>query len=625
MGTAESVDERARAGPRSAARLDDEQHALRRLARLAIRKAVYRRVKLTVWGAPAKRHPHLAAPPGLRIVILEPENFDSVATTSPYLTADDIAEFRRQHSRCIVVFEGERVVASSWMTCGDVYVHELHRHITVASDEHFSCRSYVDPAYRGRALLSCMITAYARELPGDDFVWGLVYDWNAASVRSLERIGWQRRGEMWTRFALGRTFPGERRLAQPLRPEGNPPCVLIAAEAWGGPLHAMRSLGRRGVDVYVATLGRGADVYGRSRWCVGARDLQNVQDGDLAMSLREWLDGLPGRRPFIVIPFSDRIVEELDRSREVFGDGYALAIPDADVVETLIDKRTSLAAAERAGLAVPPWVAVTDSNDLSAVDALTLPIVVRPARWSSAGSRPFKVEVFAERETLRRELQRLVSDGAAVIVQNYVLAPDQAVEFGILWRSRSATVTVVCTGRKLRQSSARGGVMAWGEAADLSDVRVAAERFLESTSFTGLGGIELIRSDEVQWFIEFNPRIEATHFLAMRAGVDTVQLAYDELAFGEQPAHPPVQGPATAWVGSAWLQRIQHSHLDVGLALHDRLAFAFAPARVRAVWSWRDPLPALAVAGRLVRRAATALRSQRSPRPAPFRGRARLR
>lgn len=180
-------------------------------ARLVWRKFVHRRVEMGRYGVPTAESVGPADPCALPIEIWGPDRFDEILGTSPHLAADDVRDFRAQRSQVIVVLDGERIAASSWMTGGSVFVHELQRHLEVPDDEHFSCRSYVDPDYRGLALLSHMIHTYSRRQPVGDEVWGLVYDWNVASVRSLERIGWRRSGDYWTTWWFGRPQGGERR------------------------------------------------------------------------------------------------------------------------------------------------------------------------------------------------------------------------------------------------------------------------------------------------------------------------------------------------------------------------------------------------------------------------------
>lgn len=181
------------------------------VVRLAWRKAVHRKVIMGRYGVPTAMSEAPPRPCPFEIEFWGPDRYDAVLGTSPYLTDEDLESFRRQHSTCIVVLDSDQIVASSWMTNGQVFVHELQRTVEVPASEHFSCRSYVDDDHRGMSLLSHMIHAYSVVQPPGDEVWGLVYDWNLSSVRSLERIGWRRAGDYWTSWWFDRPFPGERR------------------------------------------------------------------------------------------------------------------------------------------------------------------------------------------------------------------------------------------------------------------------------------------------------------------------------------------------------------------------------------------------------------------------------
>ena len=190
---------------------------VRALPRRAYRKAIYRQHLLDRYEIAAADSQAPSVPFDLSMEFIGPEGFDRVLGTNPYLTNEDIEQFARQRSTCIVVHDGDRVASTSWMTAGDVFVHELQRELVVPTTEHFSCRSYVDPDYRGRALFGHMIHSYSLLQPPGDTVWGLVYGWNTASVLSIERIGWRCTGEYWTRWILGSKRGGERHF-QPRSP-----------------------------------------------------------------------------------------------------------------------------------------------------------------------------------------------------------------------------------------------------------------------------------------------------------------------------------------------------------------------------------------------------------------------
>jgi predicted ATP-grasp superfamily ATP-dependent carboligase len=376
-------------------------------------------------------------------------------------------------------------------------------------------------------------------------------------------------------------------------------CLLLTEGAFGSPLHAMRSLRTLGVAVYAATAGTGATILDRSRYCTAAADHDSSSATAYCRAVIDWIDGVQPSGDIVVIPLSDRFVEYLDIGRELFPDRFRLAIPPHDVVGRLVSKDRSLAAAERAGLRVPTWAHVAAEGDIDTAALLSLPVAVRPTSWATAGQSYFKIAVFRDRPALVDGLRARIRGGAQMVAQEYLEVPDDAVEFALLWRSEDRSRTEVVTGRKRRQAGREGGVMVWGEAAPLPDVAAASVGFLDESRFTGLGGIEFIRRTGELWFIEFNPRLEAIHFLAARAGLDTVKLEFEDRTGVRSPQPVVTQAPATAWVGSAWLQRFLD---DPGSRRHlvaDRWRFARSPRRVRAVWSWRDPVPGLLLSGRV--------------------------
>lgn len=210
----------------SKSRLEQLREASPREAlRLVFRKAIYRKVLIGEFGvqaansvAPAKHH-------GLVIDFLDRDDWHLALENNPYLNETDLERFRNQSATCIVARDGDRIAASTWMVRGTFYVDEIYQEIVLPETEHFSCRSFVDNAYRGHALLSHMIHHYSTTISPDDSVIGLVFPWNKPSIHSLERIGWRHRGDYWTTFILGRKFQHERHFPP------RPPITLSDSES----------------------------------------------------------------------------------------------------------------------------------------------------------------------------------------------------------------------------------------------------------------------------------------------------------------------------------------------------------------------------------------------------------
>lgn len=392
-----------------------------------------------------------------------------------------------------------------------------------------------------------------------------------------------------------------------------PACLLLAEEVWGSALHAMRSLAATGARVYVATTGSGAAIYRSSRACAAAADFDISDPHQFCSEVRDWIGRMhSGDRPVLVLPLSDRLVAALDASREQFPSRFRLVLPTHERVDVLLDKARQLRLAERAGLHVAPWVAIAPGDDLGLLERIRLPAIIKPTSWRTTGDSYFKLIISRDADSLRRDVANVLARGAVVIVQEYIDFYDDDVVFALVW-SGNGSRHLICTGRKRRQSNPDGGVLLWGDAMDLPDVAKATTQFLEAAEYRGLGGAEFIRARGQLWFVEFNPRPEAFHFVAARAGLDTIQMAYREMVLQEDPELPVVTYPAAVWMGTGWMARLVNRPSDWRLAVKDRVAFGRYPRRVRAIWSLHDPRPGLAIAGRLAKRGAAALvRGRRS-------------
>jgi predicted ATP-grasp superfamily ATP-dependent carboligase len=140
----------------------------------------------------------------------------------------------------------------------------------------------------------------------------------------------------------------------------------------------------------------------------------------------------------------------------------------------------------------------------------------------------------------------------------------------------------------------------------------AARLLLSSVRYHGLFGCEWLRertSGEI-FALDFNPRSGYGNSHLLAAGVNLAHLAYRDLCgddlsgVAERPAVRRVHW-ADAWgCASAWWRLRGSRRLGLGALL-----WAVLRSRAHAVWSWRDPLPAIGHAALQVR---SVWRSKRS-------------
>ncbi|WP_421121332.1 hypothetical protein ACE2AJ_08315 [Aquihabitans daechungensis] len=390
-------------------------------------------------------------------------------------------------------------------------------------------------------------------------------------------------------------------------PESDRACLVLGG-ATHSTLAAIRSIARLGIPTYAGTLDRrSVPVFGASRACAGVRRLEAVGPEGLAAELLAFAEAsFPTATQVLVISTSERAIDHLDAGRDLLDPRFELAIPPVGCCRALLDKAESLALAEQAGLQVPPWACVRTPQDVEALPELRFPVCVRPTAWDTVGARFFKIEVCATAPALRACLDGAVAGGGTFIVQEYVGDADD-LDVGMVWVSTDGADVRTWTGRKRRSSSPQGGVLAWGETVDLPDVDAAVRAFAATVGYRSIGGIELLRSGDDLWFIEFNPRLEAFQRLGAISGFDAPALAAAEWL--GRPLPPDRRsGSAAMWVGAAWSERLGHDRRGPGLFVADGLRFLSHRRHACSLWSARDPGPAFAsVRGRASRGVRTRL------------------
>ncbi|HTW11058.1 MAG TPA: hypothetical protein VME46_26395, partial [Acidimicrobiales bacterium] len=179
-------------------------------------------------------------------------------------------------------------------------------------------------------------------------------------------------------------------------------------------LAATRSLGRAGLRLALAE--RYDPVEGRppafwSRWSASTSLLPDyvTYPDDFAAGVMELI---LTARPAVVIPSSDQSIACLRPWRSQIERHTHLALASEPALAVAVDKKATLALAERIGIGVPKMVALDDNDDLcSALEGMTYPAVVKP-RWSwardSKGDRVISVAVlnYAEAQAAIHDLRR---------------------------------------------------------------------------------------------------------------------------------------------------------------------------------------------------------------------------
>jgi predicted ATP-grasp superfamily ATP-dependent carboligase len=327
----------------------------------------------------------------------------------------------------------------------------------------------------------------------------------------------------------------------------------------------------------------------------------------------------------VVITSHDGSIEALRTHRTQVEAVATLALAPEQALAQAIDKRATLAVAERLGLAVPPGSSVSDLAGTS--DALTqigLPVVVKPAvSWTEGGPEAWRAAptLARTREQAIEQTTRLLDAGAGALLQQWLPGAREAVS--VLYAQGRMWATFAQRAERMYPVLGGSSVLRRSIAVP-RDIGAAAEALIRELGLEGYAEIEFRRDAAGRPFLmEINSRLSASVEIAVRAGIDFPLLLY-QWAAGE-----PIQA-LTAYRSG---RRMRHLKGDVGWlkeALRDP-GHPDAPTRATAIasflaafarpagydyWDRRDPAPAALVASRVVRglprRIVRALRRGRS-------------
>jgi predicted ATP-grasp superfamily ATP-dependent carboligase len=395
---------------------------------------------------------------------------------------------------------------------------------------------------------------------------------------------------------------------------------VILLDPLNGGLAAARAL-RRGGEHVVVIAGSDNAFTTRSRGVEG----HFVPFTDNGESWLELLAKLARRGPHALLTGSDFASAWLVEARDRLPPEIVCFERGDDAHANLMAKDTSHAIARAAGVAVPWTVSVRTPEDVDAFAAnAPWPCVIKPVlshEWRVAlGDN--RVILVANASEARREAERGLAAGFALVCSEYVPGGDGDVEEAIVVRAADGSYPVAFGCQKIRQYPVGFGVASLCEIAELPESMALARAILDQAEFVGVAGVETKRHavTGVRYFLEVNVRIPTQWGLADCSGLDASARLVATLR-GQSLA---AQGPTSRRGRLVYPQQDARAVLAAmrgavpsrRTAVAWRIARSYAGTRDFGILDPRDPAPALACFAGFVRRrlAARLRRSDRSGR-----------
>jgi D-aspartate ligase len=305
------------------------------------------------------------------------------------------------------------------------------------------------------------------------------------------------------------------------------------------------------------------------------------------------------RAPSVVFPCTDMSVLLVSRHRDALAPWFHLALPDADVVEMLVDKGRFHAFAERAGLPIPRTRFLRNREDaVSAAAALRFPAVLKPTVKTPRWERHTKAKVYRVEtaDALLALYDRCAAWSDGLVVQEWIEGGDADHYTCNAYFGRDSAPLATLVTRKLRQWPPTGGQACLSVEARDDAVQAITLDLFRAVGHRGLGYLEVKRDARTGEYLVVEPNVgrpTGRSATAESAGVEMLYTMYcDALGWPLPP------GRAQAFRGVKWIylrRDVQSAlyHLARGeLTLGGWLRSLRGP-KVEALFSWRDPVPFL--------------------------------
>lgn len=329
-----------------------------------------------------------------------------------------------------------------------------------------------------------------------------------------------------------------------------------------------------------------------------------------------------GERP-LLLPTRDHDVHMIRRNRDALEERFTLSMPANAVLDRVLDKRALYLIAERLGIACPQSFWIEGPADMvRALDSVPIPCIAKPVSasdwrkpgiWDAVGRR--KAVVFHDRDELKKFYAAICYLEPALCVQEFIPGDDtELVIFGAYFNAHSGA-NVSYTARKLLQLPPLAGTGIAVRSCVLPQIVAPSVTLLQHVEYVGPAEIEykLDRRSGQYKLIEINTRFWDQHALGAACGADLARALVDDIVLG-RPQQREADSRTVTWVAEDGLVV---SLIDAAIGrtpLRTSGRDLWRGPKAFALWSWKDPWPALRVAGALVRRfaagAARALRQR---------------
>ena len=373
-----------------------------------------------------------------------------------------------------------------------------------------------------------------------------------------------------------------------------PAAIVIGLDSITG-LQSARILAARGIPV----IGIAADRRHPSCRTRVARVIHAPTSGDALIDELLCASHKLADRP-VLVPCTDLSVLTISRRRNVLDAVCRMVLPDAAMLERLVDKAAFHEYALSRGLPVANGVVLRHFADLNGACAtLRFPCVMKPAIKATSwmAQAPAKVVRCETPAALRRAYLAHASLAEAFIVQEWIEGPPTAHFTCNAYFDCNSVPVATFVSQKLRQWPLEGGVGCFSRECRNEDVLEETVRLFQGANHRGLAYLEMKFDARTGRHVIIEPNVgrpTGRSAAADTVGVDLLYTLYRDALGQSVPAiRPQSYGRRT------WIYLRQDCQAAFRSWRRGRLTTWEWIASLRgchrdAVFSWTDPMPFIA-------------------------------
>ncbi|MBX2816119.1 MAG: ATP-grasp domain-containing protein [Saprospiraceae bacterium] len=354
----------------------------------------------------------------------------------------------------------------------------------------------------------------------------------------------------------------------------------------------IRSLGKKGVDVYAADLYKAEGFY--SRYTKKGFVVPNmIHDGSekllqALIDIAKEID--PARQGVYIFSGSDDYIIFFVKHWQALQAYYRPSFEtDEKKLLACIEKTTMYHLAESAGVTVPQtWYSPVRAEEV-AYPAIIKPTVKR-TETVDVLFEAFRIEHADTPDQMKEHIAKLDRIKVPYVVQQYIPGGDDALYTVGLFAFKGQ-VLAIGTGRKLRQFPPNLGECSLGELLEVPELIDPSIAFLKEAGITTISQIEFKKHEDKYYLMEINARPWAWHDLFEYAGLNLSYLALETIDRGAPMSDTVLRFKKKK---GRWMypsMDLKYNVLSNGNRSFLGFLKDFFTTHRHAFWTWRDPIP----------------------------------